>query len=241
LLDDVLPGSLMETDLQRFSRMPHLISPSIWKFLDEELQSDILSIAEFLHGEIDFTEEERLERSWSLPERIRFRFQQMHSDQADLETRRLQIQQLADEINEIHPTLQGDLTNALSTLPPVLNGKRSASNDLLAAAIETSLVKLSVIRARAHQIIYGQKSQSNSEATMVKALMAAQSKLQKDEERLVEEEKAVDRQLEAYQRLLQLIDGPNGGFAQVVEDWIRVQKETEECKRDLRRLGWTGE
>jgi hypothetical protein len=132
--------------------------------------------------------------------------------------------------------------NALLTLPPALNAKRSASNDLLAAAIETSIVKIAVIRARACQFVYGQKSQTNPESTMVNALIAAQAKLQADEERVIREEKDIDQQLEEYQRLLQLVDGPGGGgFAEVVDEWIRVQKETEECKRDLRRLGWTGD
>jgi len=110
------------------------------------------------------------------------------------------------------------------------------------AAIEASQAKLSVIQARAHQFIYCQKSQVNPEITLAKALLAAKSKLQKDEARLIEEERILDRQLEEYQRLLQLVDGPGrGGFARVVDDWTRIQRETEECKRDLRRLGWTGD
>lgn len=32
--------------------------------------------------------------------------------------------------------------------------------------------------------------------------------------------------------------GRNNTFGQVVDDWARVKKETEECVRDLRRLGW---
>jgi len=76
---------------------------------------------------------------------------------------------------------------------------------------------------------------------MAKALLAAQSKLKKDEARLIADEEIIDRQLAEYQRLLELVDGVGGGFSQVVEDWSRVQKETEECKRDLRRLGWTGD
>lgn len=33
-------------------------------------------------------------------------------------------------------------------------------------------------------------------------------------------------------------DNKNNTFGQVVDDWARVKKETEECVRDLRRLGW---
>lgn len=76
---------------------------------------------------------------------------------------------------------------------------------------------------------------------MLHALYAAHEKLMKDKRRLAEEEKNLDRQLNKYQELLQFVDGVGGGFTQIVEDWTRVQKETEECKRDLRRLGWTGD
>lgn len=76
---------------------------------------------------------------------------------------------------------------------------------------------------------------------MAKALAAASKKIKSDERRLVEEEQALDRELDEYARLLQLVDGPEGGFSQVVEDWTRVQKESAECRRDLRRLGWTGD
>jgi hypothetical protein len=76
---------------------------------------------------------------------------------------------------------------------------------------------------------------------MVRALGAAHQKLKEDEKRLADEERDVDRQLLEYNNLLQLVDGPSGGFAQVVDDWIKVQKETHECRKDLRRLGWTGD
>jgi hypothetical protein len=78
---------------------------------------------------------------------------------------------------------------------------------------------------------------------MAQALSTVYEKLKKDERKMEEEQHVVDRQLDEYQRLLQLVDGSGGGFGfgQVVEDWTRVQKETEECKRDLRRLGWTGD
>jgi hypothetical protein len=75
---------------------------------------------------------------------------------------------------------------------------------------------------------------------MSRALASAHQKLVRDERRLVEEEAALDRQLDEYERVVRMVDGPVGGFVQVVEDWTNVQKETEECRKDLRRLGWTG-
>jgi hypothetical protein len=76
---------------------------------------------------------------------------------------------------------------------------------------------------------------------MTEALSAASKKAEEDERYLAKEERAMDRELAEYSRLLRLLDGPEGGFAQVVEDWTRVQRETEECRRDLRHLGWTGD
>ena len=144
-------------------------------------------------------------------------------------------------ISKIHPRLQAELVRALTEYPPVLNSTRSASNDLLAVTIETSLLKLSLIRARAHIALYRYTSSTKPDINMAQALFAASKKAEQDERRLAAEERALDRELDEYSGLLELIDGPGGGFMQVVEDWTRVQKETDECRRDLRRLGWTGD
>lgn len=125
--------------------------------------------------------------------------------------------------------------------PDDINRRRSSLNDLLATTIETSLVKLSLMRARAHQALYDFKSPTNPQATMIGALSSAYATLKKEERKMNEETRALDRQTEEYEAMLKLVDGGGGGFAQVVEDWARVQKEKEECKRDLRRLGWTGD
>lgn len=71
---------------------------------------------------------------------------------------------------------------------------------------------------------------------MSHALSAMHRKFSAEEDRLAREEEEINRQLTEYQRLLGMVDGR---FEQVVEDWTRVQRETEECRRDLRRLGWT--
>jgi hypothetical protein len=76
--------------------------------------------------------------------------------------------------------------------------------------------------------------------TMSRALTQAHAKLDQSECSLLEEEGWLDRRLDEYHKLLQLVDPSGGGFAQVVEDWTQVQQETEECQKDLRRLGWTG-
>jgi hypothetical protein len=135
----------------------------------------------------------------------------------------------------------------ISRYPTAINKKRSAINDLLAATIEISLIKLSLVRARAHRTLYGYKSagggnsRSKTRTSMIDALSAAYAKLKTDERKMEEEERELDRQLGEYETMLNMIDGGGGGFAQVVEDWTRVQREKEECRRDLRRLGWTGD
>ncbi|EGO22174.1 hypothetical protein SERLADRAFT_472618 [Serpula lacrymans var. lacrymans S7.9] len=130
---------------------------------------------------------------------------------------------------------------SLTSLTPKMESSRTASNELLATTIEVSLLKLSLIRASSNQALYGFTSSANPQANMIRALSGAHEKLKKDERRLEQEERNVDKQIAEYERLLQLVDGPRGGFAQVVDDWVRVQRESEECRKDLRRLGWTGD
>ena len=67
-------------------------------------------------------------------------------------------------------------------------------------------------------------------------------------ERLKERQRAqeaemerLDAQIAQYEGMLSLVDGRDGSFAQVVRDMARVKRETEECRKDLRRLGWTGD
>jgi hypothetical protein len=129
----------------------------------------------------------------------------------------------------------------ITTMQPVVDGKLAASSELLATTIETTLLKLSIMRASAYNSLYGHISQINPSASMTQALAAAHGHLESEEEELKKREQTIDQQLEDYRRLLQLVEGPTGGFAQIVEDWSQVQRETEECRRDLRRLGWTGD
>jgi hypothetical protein len=128
----------------------------------------------------------------------------------------------------------------ISRYPTAINGKRSATNELLAATIEISLIKLSLVRTRAHWALYGYRSagERHTEAGMADALSAAHAKLKAEERKMEEEERELECQLGGYDTVLEMIDG---GFGQVVEDWTRVQREKEECRRDLRRLGWTGD
>lgn len=76
---------------------------------------------------------------------------------------------------------------------------------------------------------------------MARALAAAQDKLRERQRAQEEEEATLDGQIAAYEEVMGLVGGREGSFGQVVEDMTRVRRETEECKRDLRRLGWTGD
>ncbi|KAF5388684.1 hypothetical protein D9757_004757 [Collybiopsis confluens] len=139
---------------------------------------------------------------------------------------------LVTRIHDLHTRLQKDLINALSTIPPSLNRYHQASNALSAATIEASLAKLSLQRGQSYQTVYGFASESQPDSTMANALSIAYGKLQEEAQGLKDEEQALDQQIEEYRRLMALADG--GGFAQIVEDYVRIQAEIEECKRDLR-------
>jgi hypothetical protein len=137
--------------------------------------------------------------------------------------------------------LHESLSEMLAKYPPRMHSRRSAINDLLATTIEISLIKLSLVRARAHQALYSYASPTAPQSDMTSALSSAFTKLKGDERRLEEEERVLDNCLSEYASMLKLVDGERGGFAQIVEDWTKVRREQEECRRDLQRLGWTGD
>lgn len=146
-----------------------------------------------------------------------------------------------DRATQLHVELEDDLIDALSTLPPILNARSTAEADLLSTTIEASLMTLSLVRTRTHLALYGHTSPSRPQASMRRALAAAMDKLRTKELAQAEEERQLDAQLAAYEGMLGLVGGRDGGFAQVVEDMAQVKHETEECRKDLRRLGWTGD
>ena len=106
--------------------------------------------------------------------------------------------------------------------------------------LETCLLKLSLIRARTHESVYGYSSTTHLDATMEKALGALQEKLAEKRRQQDKEERELDERIGQYDAVLHMIDGGGLNFTQVVDDMARVRRESEECRRDLRRLGWTG-
>ncbi|KAG5647916.1 hypothetical protein DXG03_007840 [Asterophora parasitica] len=200
-------------------------------------------------------EEERRALGQSLPEAIESYKDSTRETRAKITAAYDHIEGLAQELGKAHTRLQAALVHAVKTHPPALNARRAASDELLATRIEASLIKLSLMRARSTRALYDHRAPSasnfnfkltpspNPENTMAHALAAAHAKLKAEERKMRDEEAQLDRQLEEYEQMLTLVDGhgKGGGFGQVIEDWTRVQREREECIRDLRRLGWTGD
>ncbi len=116
-----------------------------------------------------------------------------------------------------------------------------AEADVVAATIETALLKLSLVRARAHRALYGYALPNRPDATISRAVAAAYEMLKERQRAQEAETQKLDRQIEQYESMLRLVDGRDGSFGQVVKDMARVKRETEECRKDLRRLGWTGD
>jgi hypothetical protein len=107
------------------------------------------------------------------------------------------------------------------------------------------LIKLSLIRARSERALYNHKpiNETNNSKSVSQALTLAFKSLKADEKEMKTEALSLDQQLHEYETMLRLIDGGEGtgGYQQVVNDWTKIKQETDECKKDLRRLGWTGD
>ncbi len=204
--------------------------------------------------------ESRYTRVPHLPNEILLLKSEMNSLRNEIGASREQIVQLVQEVNEvchfyqvtpfmsstqlfqIHAQLQEGLLRAVGTLPPIMNAERSAQFDVLALTIETCLLKLSLLRAKTHIAIYNCSSSTDSQASMLQALQVYYQRLRSKDQEQNTEEALLDAQLKEYEDLMDLVGGKGqGGFSQVVDDMARVKKETDECKRDLRRLGWTGD
>ena len=148
-------------------------------------------------------------------------------------------------MNQIREEFEHELKQAISTTFPAYDAARSASIDLLLTTIETTLIKLSLIRAQTERALYNHrpKNESNNSKSVSQALTLAFKSLKTEEKEMNTEALLLDQQLLEYETLLQLVDGGRGtgGYQQVVNDWTKIKQETDECKKDLRRLGWTGD
>ncbi|KAF9071374.1 hypothetical protein BDP27DRAFT_526750 [Rhodocollybia butyracea] len=225
----------MTSDVNEPLQGGKILSNSVDRRLLQAIESRLLAVSAFV------SETPSDEKDTNVLEEIQVELESIASLESELSSSRATIADLITRIDKSHTRLKANLLEGLSTFPPVLNRKRKASDDLVAATIEASLVKLSLLRAQSYQKLYGFTSDTEPDATMAKALTTAHGKLKEEAHGLLEEEHALDAQIEEYERLTRLVDGDSGTeFAQVVEDYIRVEKESEECRRDLRRLGSTG-
>ncbi|KAI0352322.1 hypothetical protein OH77DRAFT_1409252 [Trametes cingulata] len=266
--DARVAGGLSRDDLAKMAPVALPVSivlkDAFLNQLEDELKSTLLAIADYYSpGDEAANEEDRLQTAASLPAQIRARKAALAQQHTLLHESRTRVLELIEHINDTHPALDSSLLAALSALPPEQRATRTAHADVLAATIEAALLKLSLLRARAHRALYGfsvpppsAHEQQKEQKTLSRAIAHAHLALLRRQRAQDEEMRALDAQLAAYEGVLRLVDGGGGGgigggragegegegaFGQVVRDMARVKRETEECRRDLRRLGWTGD
>lgn len=148
---------------------------------------------------------------------------------------------------KLRQSLHAEIERLLDTTPSSI-ACHSAQGEFWSTTIESALIKLSLLQAQTERQLYnhtirGQGAFSDVPfATVSQALEAAHKSLRGQEHDMVTEARALDEQLQAYTALLELVDGgKKGAYKQIVDDWTKIKQDTDECLRDLRRLGWTGE
>lgn len=144
-------------------------------------------------------------------------------------------------ITQARETLSQEIEKGLSLTLPAHSGAQSSQVELLGATIEASLVKLALGRARAEHALYSQTMNEDVTKSMVQALETALNALKTEEKAKKIELCRLDKDLREYEAVLELVDCGHEGYQQVVNDWTKVQEDTDECLKDLRRLGWTGD
>ncbi|KAL4245547.1 hypothetical protein ABKN59_010506 [Abortiporus biennis] len=255
-----LPGALVEDDIKRFSFTPLRIDARTQTLLLAELKKTLRTVVELWYAdEENIIPDERNALAKTLPETIVNQHAEIEDGRAKIKSLHLRIQNLIHEIKEVHPRLNQSLLAALESIPPLLDAERSAKSDVLALTIETCLLKLSLLRAKTYSSIYGHSSsitsrpkqsqttgtsnegQSKEEKTMLNAIAVLHARFSEKEAEQEKEERKLDKEIGEYEKLLALVDGGGrrGGFSQVVDDMAKVRKEIDECRKDLRRLGWT--
>ncbi|KAJ6581417.1 hypothetical protein B0H19DRAFT_505765 [Mycena capillaripes] len=236
-------GGLTEVDFRRFDSTPtSTLYIQAQNLILKEIESILKSISDYWNSFTSGADGNQESSSQNLHRDIQTRLGKIETSETEADNAYDRIQLLLQAIEQIHPRLQQRLAYALQKFPRDIESRSSANNDLLAMTIEASLVKVSLIRAQVLELVYNYSSPKNPELQMRHALSAAYAKLKEDERELDEEEHKLDHELAQYQTLLDMVDGGgSGGFRQLVADTARVEKETEECRKDLRRLGWAGE
>ncbi|KAF8584018.1 hypothetical protein K439DRAFT_1633877 [Ramaria rubella] len=234
-------GGITSNDITRYEPPLGRFDQKAMKSLLESLDKTLEDITLYFHGAEaeDLNHEERQSLAISLGNDVQTDVARTDTDFQALLSRLDTVVNLYLEATKIHPHLHDTLHEILEALPSTMNAKHNASSDFLAMTVETSLLKLSVVRARLQSTLYGYASPLNPRVTISSAVKQLYEKLTAHQLVLESQEQDMQSRLREYEQLLELMDGNGAGFAQVVEDLATVKRETEECRRDLRRLGWT--
>ncbi|KAF8909361.1 hypothetical protein CPB84DRAFT_1511056 [Gymnopilus junonius] len=239
---DSLGNTFRESELLIYGAPArYYLNPSSRQQLLAEVQFTLSTLADIFYGDVgssDYLMD--TERRNSLPEVIQTFKRGIESLHNEARTIACRLTDKANSLKENHSDLSRELEHAVVMTFPADNDARSADIDLLAATIESSLIKLSLTNARSERAIYHHRPSPESR-NIAQALSVASSELQKEEAKMINDSNVLDHQLHEYETMLQLVDGGSGGYQQIINDWTKVKQETEECLRDLRRLGWTGD
>ena len=161
-----------------------------------------------IYGYVNGIREDGETEAWRLAEHIQLRQEKLRSDQRAVKEAYDRITEKIRKATEAHSRLRDSLVEMVTGYG---QERESAENDLVAARIEMGLIKLSVLRARAHRVLYS-----------TAGITEAYEKLKMEEGKLDDERRKMDGEME--------------GYMEVAEDWRRVQAEIEECRSDLARL-----
>ncbi|KAJ3514987.1 hypothetical protein NLJ89_g2037 [Agrocybe chaxingu] len=219
----------------------HLDASTKLRLLDE-VRTTLRSIALFFHGDT-FHVHEPDGKLVGLPDTIQKHKIEIEATRQEITRVSMHLAELIIQISQAREEFDPELNQAVCITLPAYDAARSASIDLLAATIEASLIKLSFLQARTERAFYNHhpRNGTGGKKTIAGAIEAAYSTLKSEEKELKAESNSLDQQLQEYETMLQLVDGGNSGYQQIVNDWTRVKQDTDECLKDLRRLGWTGD
>ncbi|KAF8478254.1 hypothetical protein JB92DRAFT_1853979 [Gautieria morchelliformis] len=207
--------------------------------LSESLEGTVRHVALYFNADEELAAEKLQSLEQSLADDVLAEVDGKQKDFHEFLSRLDTILDLYQEGAELYPRLHATLHEAMKTLPAAMNAKHTASHNLLATTIETTLLKLSLVRARLENAIYNYASPSTQGVRVSQAVVRLHEKLVARERALETQERDIRSRLKEYEQLLELVDGTGGGFGQVVKDLATVKREAEECRKDLRRLGWT--
>ncbi|KAF9531772.1 hypothetical protein CPB83DRAFT_848702 [Crepidotus variabilis] len=218
----------------------HLDSSTSQKLLTE-VNNTLEIISTLFHGENHRAKDNSLNKS--LPDSIECFTAEIISMEEQRAAHKDIVEALVQQINEAQGQYDGAVKTAILEVLPKYNQARAASIDLIAATIEASLQRLNLIRGQSQRAFYNHHANAipGESKSVSQAIARAYEALKEEEKYLAAEAQTLDHQLQEYDTLLQLVDSGTSGYKQIIEDWAKTKRETDECRKDLRRLGWTGD